>query len=209
MSIEVMIYADASARAVAEARAVLGAVGPVYLLAHRTPEVATPPMGLLAVPDGALRCLDHPETFGEPDPPAPAGWDGEPHPGVPAAAWGGDSLFASPGLRAMGVLSRFAARTGARVWVVCEHERGDDPYDEWAWLFAPARPRSAAYEMIFAYGGDAGRVLWQRDLIGPDPWRVFDERPRGSPMGRLMRRLELRSGSLPGPATVADKGRAL
>jgi hypothetical protein len=209
MSIEVMIYADASARAVAAARAVLGAVGPVYVLAHRTPGVATPPMGLLAVADEVRHCLDHRETFGEPDPPAPADWDGQPHPGVSAKVWGRCRPFPAPGLRAMGVLSRFAAQTGARVWVVCEHERGDDPYDEWAWLFAPARPRSAMVEMIFAYGGDAGRVLWQRDLIGPDPWRVSDAAPSGSPIIRLMQRLELPSGALPGPATAAHKGRAL
>ncbi len=209
MSIEVMIYADANPRAVAEARAVLGAVGPMHLLAHRTPGVATPPMGLLAVTDEMLHCLDHRETFGEPDPPAPAGWDGPPHPGVPAEVWGRCQLFPFPSLRAMGVLSRFAAQTRAHVWVVCEHERGDDPYDEWAWLFAPARPRSAAYEMIFAYGGDAGRVLWQRDLIGPDPWRAFDVSPTGSPKGRLMQRLGLHDGFLPGSATAAYKGRPL
>lgn len=201
MSIDVTIYADANARAVEAGRSLLGALGTVYLLPPRCPGVATPAMGLLAVEDEAGHCLDHQETFGEADPPAPAGWSGALHSGLPAGIWdgrGGRALYPTPGLPALGTLSRFATQTGARAWIVCEHERGDSPYDQWAWLFAPARPRSAAYELVLAYGGDAGQILWQRDLIGPDPWRVHADEPGGSPASRLVEHLGLRGGGLPG-----------
>lgn len=201
MSIEVTVYADANPKAVAAGRSLLGVLGPVYLLPARCPGVATPAMGLLAVEDEAGRCLDHQETYGEADPPAPECWAGAPHPGLPAGIWGGRggrALYPTPGSPALGTLSRLAAQTGARVWIVCEHERGDFQYDQWAWLFAPARPRSAAYELVLAYGGDAGRILWQRDLMGPDPWRVFADEPRGSPRSRLVEHLGLRGGGLPG-----------
>ena len=208
MAIEVMVYADASPRAVAAAPSLLGELGPVYVLPYRTAGVATPPMGLLAVHDEAGRCLDTELDFAAPNPPPPASWSGPPHAGLPAEIWGrsrerdgrGDAraLFPTPSLPALGMLSRFAAQTGARVWIVCDHERGDSPYDQWAWLFAPARPRSAAYEQVFAYGGDAGIVLWQRDLIGPDPWRVLADEPAGRPHGRLMQHLGLRGSGLPG-----------
>jgi hypothetical protein len=96
------------------------------------------------------------------------------------------------------VLREIARRTSARVWVICDHERGDDPYDQWAWLFAPARPSRAAYEAVFAYGGDAGQILWQRDVIGPEPWRVSADEPAGSPESRIIEHLGLRGrGVLP------------
>lgn len=65
LSIEVMIYADANARAVAEARAVLGAVGPVYLLA----QLLTPMMTLAETyarhrPDQAIALLEEALVLG-------------------------------------------------------------------------------------------------------------------------------------------------
>ncbi len=88
MSIELTVYADANARAVAGAPALLGELGPVYLLPYSTPGVSAPPMGLLAVSDDAGYCLDRLATFGEPDHALPAAWSGEPHPGLPEGVWG-------------------------------------------------------------------------------------------------------------------------
>jgi hypothetical protein len=38
---------------------------------------------------------------------------------------------------------------------------------------------------VFADGGDAGQILWQRDLVGPSPWRILHDEPSGSPIARL------------------------
>jgi hypothetical protein len=198
VSIEITIYADANSKATAAAASLLEAVGPIFVLPGKTPGVATPPMGLIAVRDATGTCLDFEASFGEPDPPPPPSWRGAPHGGLPPGIWGHWRLYPEPSLLALGVLARFAAQTSARVWVVCNHERGDSPYDEWAWLFAPARPRSPAYEHVYAYGGDAGQILWQRDLIGPDPWRVLADSPASSPSHRLVQHLGLRGGGLPG-----------
>lgn len=199
MAIAVTIFADASRRAVEALRGLPEFAGARFLFPFKTPGIVAPPMGLLAVQDRAWMCLDR-ESLPF-DPGAQPQWSvvATPHPGLPPRVWGpGRRLFPAPSLLALGVLRELAARTAARVWVVCDHERGDDPYDQWAWLFAPPRPRRAGYETVFAYGGDAGRILWQRDIIGPDPWRVLAADPGGSPMSRAIEHLELRGrGGLP------------
>lgn len=211
MSIEVTIFADASPRAITAFRELPELAGERWLFPYKaSPWVATPPMGLLAARDVACRCLDHDASFGDASSQRRFSLQAPPHAGLPPGIWGvqggtrrGEAswcrrIYPEPDLAALGVLRELAARTAARVWIVCEHERGDDPYDKWAWLFAPARSGRPAYEMVFAYGGDAGRILWQRDLVGPDPWRVFDDEPAGGPEGRLIRHLGLRgSGGLP------------
>ncbi|HEY8379712.1 MAG TPA: hypothetical protein VIK91_24635 [Nannocystis sp.] len=208
MSIEVTIFADASPRAVAAFRGLREFDGERFLFPYRTPGVVTPPMGLLAARDVAGRCLDHAASFGEVDAPQPRlGVEAPAHPGLPEGVWdrqrGGRvtewrDIYPKPSLEALGALRELSTATAARVWLVCDHERGDDPYDQWAWLFAPARSGRPAYEAVFASSGDAGRVLWQRDLIGPDPWRVLANEPTGSPVSRIIAHLELRGrGSLP------------
>ncbi|MCY1056635.1 hypothetical protein [Nannocystis sp. SCPEA4] len=199
MAIEVTIFADASRRAVEAFRGLPEFAGARWLLPYRTPGIVAPPMGLLAARDRAWLCLAH-----ESPPDVEPTWtrwsiDGPPHSGIPQQMWGPQQqLYPAPSLHAMGVLRELSVRTGARVWVVCDHERGDDPYDQWVWLFEPPRPRHTGYETVFAQGGDAGRVLWQRDLRGPDPWRVLSAAPQRSPISRLIDQLELRgAGSLP------------
>lgn len=208
MSIEVTIFADASPRAVAAFRGLSELDGARWLFPYRTSGVVAPPMGLLAARDVAGRCLDHAGSFGAGESQPRFASAAAPHAGLPPGIWGEQrgsdgsrwrrSLYPPPDLGALGVLRALAADTAARVWLVCDHERGDDPYDQWAWLFAPARSGRPAYEIVFAYGGDAGRILWQRDLIGPDPWRVLADEPGGSPISRLVAHLGLRgNGSLP------------
>lgn len=199
VAIDVTIFADASRRAIEAFRALSELDGSRYLFPYKTPGILAPPMGLLAVRDRASLCLE-PDAL-----PAcesgPTRWtiEAPPHAGVPPQIWGAQrSVYPAPSLQALGVLRELSARTGSRVWVVCDHERGDDPYDQWVWLFAPPRPRRAGYETVFAKGGDAGRVLWQRDAVGPDPWRVLAADPAGSPISRAIDQLELRGrGSLP------------
>jgi hypothetical protein len=186
VAIEVTIFADASRRAVEAFRELREFAGARWLLPYRTPGIVAPPMGLLAARDRAWLCLAH-----ESPPDVEPTWqrwsiDGPPHSGIPQQMWGPQQqLYPAPSLHAMGVLRELSVRTGARVWVVCDHERGDDPYDQWVWLFEPPRPRHTGYETVFAQGGDAGRVLWQRGLRGPirgaySPPRRRDRRFRGS-----------------------------
>ncbi|MBZ5712806.1 hypothetical protein [Nannocystis pusilla] len=155
--------------------------GARWLLPYRTPGIVAPPMGLVAARDRARLCPAH-----ESPPDVEPTWtrcsiDGPPRSGVPQRVWGPrQRLYPAPSLHAMGVLREFSVRTGARVWVVCDHERGDDPYDQWP------RPRRTGYETVFAQGGDVGRVLWQRALRGSDSWRVLAAGLLSSLVSRLI-----------------------
>ena len=202
MSIEVTIFADASPAAVAAFAAIAEFDGHRHRFPPRTPEVLTPPMGLIAVGHADRHCLDLAE-MGQPELQRRLPIDAPAHGGIPDEVWGRHydrssqrsyvrGFYPPPSLQAMGALRKLAADTRAHVWVFCDHERGDDPYDQWAWLFTPARGGDPAHEIVFAYGGDAGHIDWQRDLIGPDPWQVFDDNPGGTPRSRVARHLQLR-----------------
>jgi hypothetical protein len=197
MTVETTVFADANPAAIAAFGSIPAFRGRVHRFAPGTPHVATPPFGLLAVRDAEGVCLDLVDSFGVERNPGEAdladGRDGVLPRGVvgaddrgPVDPCGFDArIYPSPRRAALAALRRIADESSARVWLSCVHERGDDLYDAWAWLFEPARPSSPAREHVFADGGDAGQILWQRDLVGPSPWRILHDEPSGSPIARL------------------------
>ena len=193
MSIEVTLYADATKAALAAFASLAALSGRRYFFPAGTRGFAIPSEGLLVARDMAASCLDL-AAIGDEARQEDLGVGVPDHPGLPRGTLGffvaGNrrfprELYPPPSRRALGALRHLARTSAARVWLECEHERGDDPYDHWIWLFHPPTTGRPATEMVFAYGGDAGRIEWECDVIGPEPWRMHDGDPRGSPDTRL------------------------
>jgi hypothetical protein len=203
MTVETTVFADANPAAIAAFARIPAFRGRVHRFPPGAPDVATPPFGLLAVRDVQGVCLDLVDSFGAErnpgeadladgrDGPLPRGVVGADDRGLIDACGFDGGLYPSPRRAALAALRRISDESRARVWLRCDHERGDDPYDGWAWLFEPARPSSPARESVFAFHGDAGQILWQRDLVGPTPWRILHDEPSGSPIARLYAELGL------------------
>lgn len=214
MGVETTVFADANPAAIAAFLRIAAFRGRVHHFPPGTPNLATSPFGMLAVHDVDDVCLDLAASFGAERNPGdadladgrdavlPRGAVAPEDPG-PIDSCGFDgSLFPFPRRAALAALRRISDESRARVWLNCQHERGDDLYDAWAWLFEPARPSCPDRESVFAFHGDAGHLVWQRDLIGPSPWRTLHDDPGSSPIARLYTALGLDPSRAPSAADL-------
>jgi hypothetical protein len=158
MSFKTSLYADANPKALEVFGALPEFAGRRYHFPRDTASITTPEYGLIAVSDLDRFCLDLAE-MGSAEHQLELSIEAPPHLGLPDGIWGhfeerGKRYpyhnYPPPRLKALGQLRHLAEKCTARVWLVCDHERGDDPYDYWIWLFLPPTANKEAYEMVFA-----------------------------------------------------------